>query len=163
MKMDEFLRKHDIDVGKTSGVLLFAWAIVETYDMLFALLYPNRVFINFNILIFLALASGMYRHSNTARRWCVALTWVIGLTIVAITAAAPFISSDRFTFAGREFSDPPFWKLVLTDLALLPAFWVVIRALTSSKAKEEFEAAAETHAEAISAAVLNEATEAPDA
>ncbi|OQA91433.1 MAG: hypothetical protein BWY26_00978 [Elusimicrobia bacterium ADurb.Bin231] len=138
MTMDTLLRKHDIDVGKTFGILLFAWAIGKTYDIFFTLLYRDRLVLNIGILILIVLASGMYRHSNNARKWCLGLTWFIGVAIIIATIVSPFTHGDKIIIAGKEFPNPPIWKSILTDIALLPTFLVVIRALTSEKAKEEF-------------------------
>jgi hypothetical protein len=150
MMMDSFLRKHDVDIGKTFGILLFAAAIRETYGVFFDLLYHARLNLSFNILIFLALASGMYRHSNTSRQWCVGLTWLTGIALILITVAAAFTSGDSIRIRGEKFPDPPIWKLILTNIALLPGFWIAIRALTCAKAKEEFKAAEQAHTEATS-------------
>ena len=161
--MDAFLRRHDVDVGKTFGILLFAAAIVETYSVFFDALYRDRLNFNLGILLLLVLASGMYRHSNTSRQWCVGLTWFVGVAIILITVASPFLSGESITIAGEQFPDPPVWKLVLTDLALLPGFWVVIRALTSEKAKEEFGVTEPLRAAATSETAPSAASEASDA
>lgn len=140
--MDRFLQKHDVDVGRTFGVLFLATMVAQTYGVIFGLLFADCLFLNFGIIILFFLGVGMYRHSNAARLCALVLSWVGLVLSVTFVAAKPFIKAETIvTIAGREISNPPFWRLLVAVVLILPIFWVSIAALTSRRALEEFKGA----------------------
>ena len=60
--MDAFLRKHDVDVGKTFAVLMFLSMVEKFYEWFFDLLFQHTFRLGIGILILYFLAKGMWYH-----------------------------------------------------------------------------------------------------
>ena len=65
-KMDAFLRKHDVDVGKTFAVLMFLTMVEQLYKRFFALLFQHTFSLNIGILILYDPIRPRQRHVATS-------------------------------------------------------------------------------------------------
>jgi hypothetical protein len=142
--MDKFLRKHDIDVGKTLGVIFLAIMAWQIYEFIIELLFtpPFIIDINLGIPILFFPGLGMYRHNNVARKWTLVLTWVTLILLIIFLVLCPFLQEKiTVSIGGKEIANPPFWKLLVTVMLFFPLLWVFIAALRSQKALEEFRTA----------------------
>jgi len=138
--MNTFLNKHDIDVGKTFGVVFLLAMVYQIYDMILYFIFLGPLTLNFGFIILYFLGVGMYRHNNTARRLTLLLAWLGVVLFIGSIIASPFISGEKFTIGQTKIEDPPFWKVVLFFVTTLPVFWITIASLSSEKARQEFKA-----------------------
>jgi len=90
VSMEAFLRRHDVDVGKTFGIVLLAIMAQEIYWMVFRALLADKFILNVGIIILFFLGRGMYRHANIARQWALGLTWALLVLLVLCAFVAPF-------------------------------------------------------------------------
>ena len=139
--MDAFLRKHDIDVGKTFAVLMFLSMVEKLYEWFFDLLFRHTFSLGVGIIILYFLATGMWQHKEVARKWTLGLCWVVVGILCLVMIAYPFYGEPTLDIGKTEITNPPFWQVLVTFGAIAPLLWIAIAALTSQKAKEEFTAA----------------------
>ena len=142
--MDKFLRKHDIDVGKTFGIIFFAIMVGQIYELISNLLFqdPFIIEINLGIPILFFLGLGMYQHNNVARKWTLVLIWAALILLIIFLIVCPFLQEKiTVSIGGKEIANPPFWKLLVTVILFFPLLWVCIVALRSQKALDEFRTA----------------------
>lgn len=77
--MDAFLRKHDVDVGKTFAVLMFLSMVEKLYEWFFDLLFRHAFSLGVGIIIlyFLPQACGTIGKQRASGHWgCSGWLWV---------------------------------------------------------------------------------------
>jgi hypothetical protein len=142
--MDAFLRKHDVDVGKTFAVLMFLDMVEKLYEWFFDLLFRHAFSLSVGIIILYFLAKGMWQHKEVARKWTLGLCWLVVGIVGLVVIASPFYGGPILTISKIEITNPPFWQVLVTFGVIAPLLWIAIAALTSQKAKEEFTAIVRT-------------------
>ena len=147
--MNRFLVKHNIDIGKTFGILLLCIMVLEIYDLIadWLFFFPEAVNINFGIPILLLLGIGMFKHNRTARKVILFLLWAgVTLSVIFLILYPIFPGKIFVKVNSIKVSNAPYWKFILIEGLLLPSFLLLILSLKSRKARQEFgidEAAAE--------------------
>jgi hypothetical protein len=139
--LDAFLRKHDVDVGKTFAVILFLGMVETLYEWFFDLLFRHAFSLNVGIIILYFLAKGMWQHKEVARKWTLGLCWLVVGIVCLVVIVTPFHGGPTLTIGNTEIKNPPFWQVLVTLGVTAPLLWIALAALTSKKAKEEFTAA----------------------
>jgi hypothetical protein len=136
--MDTFLRKHDVDVGKTFAILMFPSMVEKLYEWFFDLLFQHDFNLQVGIIILYFLATGMWHHKEAARKWTLGLLWGVVAILCLVVIAAPFVGGPTLDMGTTEIANPPFWQVLVAVGAIAPLLWMAIAALTSQKAREEF-------------------------
>lgn len=153
--MDAFLDKHDIDVGRTFSVLIFAGMVQEIYSSIGALLGGPGIALNLGIIILFFLGVGMWRHQESSRRWCLFLLYFVIVGFVVMIAIQPFVDGVTFTIGGFEEKDPPFWKSIVFLVAGAPVLYILVSVLHSKRAIREFNTTVDRRAEQVEDAKPN--------
>ena len=138
--MNQFLEKHQIDVGKTLGTIMLFCMIVSIYKMLLELIIGDQWILNLGfIALYFQLGTGMYQHKKVARWCCIRLTVLVAI----LTPYIIYLSiwpTGTFILEGGDYKleNPPTWKVILCSLSMIPLIWCTLSMLFSKKAKEEF-------------------------
>lgn len=137
--IDQFLREHDVDVGRFLAAISFSGALTRLFDVVGALL-AGRINLDFGVLIGVVVGIGLWHHKSWARVLIIVITWLVAVFIVLLIALV-FTGSNlnvTIAFGSTSFTHPtPLQGIVFGSMAL-PVAAVVLFVLNSDKVREEF-------------------------
>ena len=146
--IENFLDKHNVNIGKASGIILFIYMLEEIVTMIQSFIVETGFEINFGIIILYFLAKGMYYHNNLARKWIVWITgigWIIVSYLCATMSDLPSIKSDTLVtekyieINNIRINDPSSFQIIVIWTMISMLCYLIIHILTCKKALTEFE------------------------
>ena len=138
-RIDSFLERHEIDVGKSFGLLSLVSALTSVYGMLGQWII-GRIHIDLTVVIGAILGIALWRHRPWSRIVLIVFAWLVVAAFTLLLVIAPFTGTSnlRLTFGSTVIPKPALWQVYLFALAASPVCWFVLATLHSAKAKAEF-------------------------
>jgi hypothetical protein len=137
--IDAFLLRHEVDVGKSFGLLSLARAVAAFYGMVGQLFVGS---FNFDLSGPLGFIVGiaLWRHSSWARTLLLVIGWASVVIFGVILAVLPFTGTAnlRLDVGITLIKNPALWQVYVFSVLLVPVVWFVLSVLHSEKAKSEF-------------------------
>jgi len=155
-RLDEFLRRHEIDVPRCLTAMLLLYVVKGVYDLiLFPFLLPN-IHLNFSLDQFLRIV-GWWHFSLVVlgflgflgvalwnyRTWALWVTialiclYILVLLVASISGTFLWSIGPSIGFVGY-YPDERSWYLILRPLLAIPIFVVVLLALLSPQTRNRF-------------------------
>jgi hypothetical protein len=137
--IDGFLARHEVDVGKSLGLLILAGAVLAVYGMIGQLLI-GRVHLDFTVIVGLILGSALWKHRPWSRTLLLVAHWAGVCLIAVMLIMAPFVGTAGFTLTlgSVEVREPSVWTLYVGASSLVPLLGFVLAVLHSKRARTEF-------------------------
>jgi len=149
--VDRFLRRHEVDVGKSLAVLFFAGAVIAFYTMAVQLIASIQIpFVSngpifgitfdFGAPLYIILGIGLWRHKSWSRTLLLVFGWLSAAIFTLMLLAIPFIGTAHVTFkiGSEAIKNPPVWKAIVLGILTVPLYVFLLGVLHSKKAQEEF-------------------------
>ena len=108
-------------------------------------IFFQRVHIDFNPIFLFWAAAALKRHSNTARKWVLALAGIMLALVVVLVLWALFAGTAHISISfgfGRRIKNPALWQVAAVAVAVTIVATVPFVVLISERARRQFNAAA---------------------
>lgn len=149
--IDSFLRRHEVDVGKSLAVLFFAGAVIKFYNMATQLIASTQIpfdvsgpileiTFDFTAPLGSILGIALWQHKSWSRTLLLVGGWFAAGLLTLILLAIPFTGTANVTLmlGSEAIKNPPVWKAIVFGILMAPLFALSLGMLHSKKAKEEF-------------------------
>lgn len=149
--VDRFLRRHEVDVGKSLAVLFFAGSVMKVYSMAAQVLASAQIPFdpsgrNFDITfdfgapLGIVLGIALWRHKSWSRTLLLFGVWFAAGLFTLMLLAIPFTGTANMTLmiGSEAIKNPPVWKVIAFGILMAPLFALSLGVLYSEKVKEEF-------------------------
>jgi len=138
--IDSFFAKHQVDVGKSLGLISLMGAVVSLYGMLGELLI-GRVNIDLSGPFGIVIGMALWRHASWSRTFLLVICWVAVVLLSVFLVAVPFTGTAylTLTLGSTTIEHPSLWQFYVVTVFMAPAVWFMLSVLYSEKAKEEFQ------------------------
>jgi hypothetical protein len=137
--LDPLFQSNNVDVGRSLAVSLFTSVVWEAYTA-FSNWLGGRGSINVVIPIGIVIACGLWAHRPWARIVSLCLAWCVTVSLYLFVALSFFGISGRYRIGVGTLilsnSNP--WQAVASIIFMLPIAHLLLGALRSSKALDEF-------------------------
>lgn len=142
--VNSFLERHQIDVGRSYGLLSLVGAVTSAYGVLGQWII-GRIHIDLTVIIGTVIGLALWRHRPWARTLSLVIAWAVTAAFAIILMVIPFTGTSglRLTFGSAVITGPALWQVYLFGIAVSPACWFVLATLHSAKAKAEFQESSE--------------------
>lgn len=137
--IEEFLRRHDVDVGRFLAAISFSSALTRLFGMVGALL-AGRIFLDLGLIIALIVGAGLWQHKAWARGLVIIMTW-LALVFFAALVVAVLIGTRlnvTLTFGSTTFAHPTPLQAIVFGCITLPLAALLLTTLYTDKVKREF-------------------------
>ena len=149
--IDRFLRKHEVDVGRSLAVLFFAGAVMAFYTMAGQVIASTRIpfdsngpifgiTLNFGAPIYIILGLGLWRHKSWSRTLLLVFVWLAAGVLTLMLLAIPFTEPGRvkLVIGSQTIRNPSVWTAIIYGILVAPLYAFLLGVLHSKKAQEEF-------------------------
>lgn len=139
--MDAFLRRHEVDIARSAGLLLLAGAVVGAYTMVGQLIVGTSVRIDLGAPLMLITGVAAWQRRSWARKFLLVVGWFAAAALALMVLVTPFSGTEKvtITIGSSAVRNPPFGVLVAFGVLMSPLLYVVLSALHSRKALEDFQ------------------------
>jgi hypothetical protein len=136
---DPFLRRHDIDVGRSFAVC----GLMTTFIQLCGVVgdfFNGNISINLGVPIGVIVAIGLWKHKSWARFVTLVGSWlaVLFLSVLTVLIVLGVPGNYTLTFGSTVIKHPTSLQAVVFFFLLAPVAFVLLGALHSGKARDEF-------------------------
>jgi len=137
--IDNFLREHEVDVGRFLAAGSFIGALSRLFDVVGALL-DGRIDLDFGVLIGVIVGIGLWQHRAWARMLVLVITWLAAgfCAVLVVLVIVGTRMNVTLTFGSTVLRQPtPLQGMVFGCMAF-PLATLVLVVLNSGKVREEF-------------------------
>ena len=137
--IDTFLRRHDVDVGKSLGLLVLAKTL-DAFWLMLGQLLAGSVNIVLTIPIGLLVGVALWRHVPWSRTLLLVCGWAGVSLFSLILFVIPFVGTSHLNLEVGTFviKNPKLWQVYAFAVIAAPFVWFLLGVLHSEKAQSEF-------------------------
>ena len=135
--INEFLKHHRVDVGRSLAVLAFSGAVTDTMAMIVRPAFTDTFTLNFGPIIAVWIGCALWKRRPWARKLLIGFGWVAAFCAVGATIKVRFFGDIPLTFYGTTVAKPTVWQYVSLLVVAAPLVYVLLRIFHSEKFREE--------------------------
>ena len=135
--MNDFLKHHRVDVGRSLALLAFFGAVTDTIAMIVGPAFTDKVTLNFGPISAVWIGCALWMRRPWARKLLIGFGWLAAFCILGATIRVAFFGDINLTFYGTTVTKPTVWHYVSLLIAAAPLVYVLLRIVHSEKFREE--------------------------
>lgn len=135
--INEFLKHHRVDVGRSLAVLAFSGAVTDTMAMIVRPAFTGTFTLNLGPIITIWIGCALWMRRSWARKLLIGFGWLGAFCVVGATIKIAFFGGMTLTFYGTTVAKPTVGQYISLLVVTAPLAYVLLRIFHSEKFRDE--------------------------
>lgn len=135
--INDFLKSHRVDVGRSLAVLGIVGAVGDTMEMIIQPAFMGTFTLNFGPPIMVWLSCALWMRRPWVRKLLIGFGWLAAFCVAGATIKVVFFGGMALTFNGTSIAKPTLGQYLSLFIVSTPLVYVLLRIFHSEKFREE--------------------------